>query len=237
MRHRGRTLNREMNEILNTVRGGKKVSAITASYFYLIGKMQRTVDLPTYLGAYEKSLEEQGYESASSAEERGKIEQQAHAIAAQTVIDTQGGGELKDMAKVQRGSPLDKLFTNFYSYMSMVYNLNVEAYRTTDFKSPSEIGIFAADMVLINIVPVLMAAALKNALKGHCEWDDLECLAGRYKSEQVSHLFGMMVGLREIGTAADALTGGEVYGYTGPAGLRFFTDIYKSCLLYTSRCV
>lgn len=228
MRNRGRTLNREMSEILNTVRGGKRTTALTASFFYLIGKMQRTVDIPTYLGAYEKALEEQHYEAASSAEERSRMEQQAHAIAAQTVIDTQGGGELKDLAKIQRGSPLMKLFTNFYSYMSMVYNLNVEAYRTTDFKSPSEIGVFAADMLLINFVPVVLAAMLKNALKGQCEWDDMECLAQRYTSEQVNHIFGLMVGMREVGTAADALTGGEVYGYTGPAGLRFFTDVYKS---------
>lgn len=228
MRNRGRTMNREMNEILNTVRAGEKVSAITASFFYLTGKLQRSVDIPTYIGAYEKALEDMQYEMADSEPERQRIEASAHAIAGQTVLDTQGGGELKDLAQVQRGSPIFKLFTNFYSYMSTVYNLNVENYRRTHFKNPSEFGVFVADTILVNFVPVVLAVALKNALKGHCDWDDVECLAGRYKSEQVSHVFGQMVGLREIGVAADALTGGEAYGYSGPAGLRFFTDAYKA---------
>lgn len=228
MRNRGRTMNREMNEILNTVRTGKGVSALTASFFYLIGKAQRMVDVPTYIGAYERALEEMQYEAALSADERATIEKKAHDIAGQTVIDTQGGGEMKDLAKVQRGSPIYKLFTNFYSYMSTVYNQNVEAYRTTKFTSPVEVAMFTAEMILINFVPVAFSVMLKNALKGNCEWDDTECLLDRYKSEQVSHLFGQMVGLREIGVSVDAMTGGQAYGYTGPAGLRFFADVYKT---------
>ena len=228
MRNRGRTMNREMSEILNTVRAGKQHSTLTASYFYLIGKLQRTVDIPTYIGAYERSLEEQGYESAGSETERKKIEALAHDIAGQTVKETQGGGELLDQAKVQRGSPIFKLFTNFYSYMSTVYNMNVENYRTTNFKSPSEFGVFVANTILINIVPAVLTVALKNVLKGQCAWDDSECLVNRYKSEQVSNLFGQMLLLREVGVAADAATGGESYGYSGPAGLRFFADLYKT---------
>jgi ADP-Ribosyltransferase in polyvalent proteins len=230
MQNRGRTMNREMNEILNTVRAGKGVSAVTGSFFYLTGKFQRMVDIPTYLGAYERALEELKYEEATSAEDRASIEKKAHDIAGQTVVDTQGGGEMKDLAKVQRGSPLYKLFTNFYSYMSTVYNQNVEAVRTTDFKNPAEIAAFTAEMLLINFFPVVFSVALKNALKGTCEWDDTECLAGRYQSEQISHLFGQMVGVREVGVSIDAATGGEAFGYTGPAGLRFFADVYKSAI-------
>jgi hypothetical protein len=227
MRNRGRTLNREVNDILNVVRGGKGVGTITASYFYLIGKMQRMVDVPTYIGAYERSLEEQQYELASSPEERARIEQTAHDVAGQTVIDTQSGGEMKDLAKVQRGGPLFKLFTNFYSYMSMVYNMNVEAFRTTNFKSPSEFGVFVADMILLNFVPVVLSVVLRNALRTDCEWGDTECLVKAYKSEQITHLFGQMVPLREIGAGVSAAVGGDSYGYTGPAGLRFFGDLYK----------
>jgi hypothetical protein len=111
-----------------------------------------------------------------------------------------------------------------------VYNQNVEAVRTTDFKNPTEIAAFTAEMLLINFFPVVFTVALKNALKGTCEWDDTECLAGRYQSEQISHLFGQMVGVREIGVSVDAATGGEAYGYTGPAGLRFFADVYNSAV-------
>ena len=36
-----------------------------------------------------------------------------------------------------------------------------------------------------------------------------------------------MILLREAGAAAGALTG-DSFGYSGPAGLRFFSDLYKA---------
>ena len=223
---RGRTMQREINEVLNTVRAGDKVSAFKASYFMLIGKMQRSVDIPTWLGAYDKATEELHLENAGSASEREAIEKQASALADQAVIDSQSGGQLKDLAKVQRGSPLQKIFTNFYSYFSATYNLNVEAVRRTNFLSPSQVALLATDMIILNTVPVLFSVALKEMLKGGCG-DDLECLAGKLGHEQLNFLFGQMVLLREAGVAIDAATGGEGFGYQGPAGLRFFADLYK----------
>jgi hypothetical protein len=223
---RGRTMQREINEVLNTVRAGDKVSAFKASYFMLIGKMQRAVDIPTWLGAYEKATDQLKLQNAATADERKAIEEQAAALADQAVLDSQSGGQLKDLAKVQRGSPLQKIFTNFYSYFSATYNLNVEAVRRTDFKSPSQVAMLATDMVLLNSVPVLFSVALKELLKGECG-DDLECLGKKLGHEQLSFLFGQMVLLREAGTAIDVAAGGQGFGYQGPAGLRFFGDLYK----------
>jgi GNAT superfamily N-acetyltransferase len=224
---RGRTMQREINEVLNTVRAGDKVSAFKASYFSMIGKMQRAVDIPTWLGAYEKATDELKLQDATTADERKAIEEQASALADQAVLDSQSGGQLKDLAKVQRGSPLQKIFTNFYSYFSATYNLNVEAVRRTDFKSPSQVAMLATDMVLLNSVPVLFSVALKELLKGECG-DDLECLGKKLGHEQLSFLFGQMVLLREAGTAIDVAAGGQGFGYQGPAGLRFFGDLYKA---------
>jgi hypothetical protein len=39
-----------------------------------------------------------------------------------------------------------------------------------------------------------------------------------------------MVLLREIGAAIDVAVGGPQYGYSGPAGLRFFADVYKAAV-------
>jgi hypothetical protein len=225
MRERGKTLNREMNEILNTVRAGGKVTAIQSSYFTLIQKMQRMVDMPTWLGAYGKALAQLGYETASSEDARKELEEKAVNLADQAVIDSQGSGQLKDLARVQRGSPIFKLFTNFYSYFSTTYNLNVEAFRRTSFKSPTQVGLFAVDMLLLNTVPVLFSYALREMLKGDCEWD-MDCMAKRLGTEQLNYMFGQMILLREAGTAVSAAAG-EGYGYTGPAGLRFFADLYK----------
>jgi hypothetical protein len=223
---RGITMQREINEVLNTVRSGEKISAIQASYFTMIGKMQRVVDIPTWLGAYEKGLAQMKYENAPNADARVAIEKQAAALADSAVIDSQSGGMVKDLAKVQRGSPIMKIFTNFYSYFSATYNLNVEAVRRTNFKSPVEVGLLAVDMMIMNSIPVLFAVALKELLKGECD-QDLECLANKLGHEQLSFLFGQMILLREVGTAVDAATGGAGFGYSGPAGLRFFSDMYK----------
>ena len=226
MQTRGQTMYREINEILNTVRAGEKMSAVKASYFTLIAKMQSIVDVPTWLGAYEKGLADLNYEGATNEDMRKVLEEKATAMADQAVVDSQSGGQIKDLARVQRGHPALKLFTNFYSYFSATYNLNVEAYRRTSFKSPSEIGLFAVDMLLLNTVPVLFSMALKEALKGECDWE-LDCLAERLGYEQLSFLFGQMILLRDLGTAVEVATGGNNYGYGGPSGLRFFSDMYK----------
>ena len=225
MRERGRTMQREINEVLNVVRAGEKTTAVKASYFMMIAKMQRMVDMPTWLGAYEKALEELQYERSVDENERSEIENQAVKLADQAVLDSQGGGQLKDLSGVQRGSPALKLFTNFYSYFNVTYNMNVEAFRRTRFTDPSAVGALAVDMALLNTVPVLFSMALKEMLKGDCEWDT-ECLAKRLGTEQLNYMFGQMILLREAGTAVSAATG-DGYGYTGPAGLRFFADLYK----------
>lgn len=226
MRDRGTTMQREINEVLNTVRAGETNDAVRGSFFTLIGKMQRVVDIPTWLGAYEKANAQLGLENAGSEEERTAIDEKAVALADQAVIDSQSGGQFKDLAKIQRGSPALKLFTNFYSYFSATYNLNVEAYRRTNFTSPSEVGLFAVDVLLLNSAPVLFSFALKELLKGSCE-DDIECLAEKLGQEQAGFLFGQMIPLREVGAAVTIATGGPSYGYSGPAGLRFFNDVYK----------
>jgi hypothetical protein len=227
MRNRARTLNREVNEIVNTVRAGKKLTTLQASYFYMVSKMQMLIDMPTYMGAYEKALFDLDYDKAASEDERKAIESKAHSFAGQTVIDTQTGGEIKDLAGVQKGGQGQKLFTNFYSYFSALYNLNVENYRTKKLTNPAEFAEFVAEALLLNVVPVLYSVALKNLLKGECDWDNGECLLQRYKSEQMSSIFGQMIGVRDAGIAVDVATGGNAYGYSGPPSLRLFSDLYK----------
>lgn len=208
MRLRGQTMNREINEIRNKV-NGSKLSALEETYFYLIQKGQLIADLPTWLGQYEKSMAT-GVDDATAV-----------AAADQAVRDSQGGGQVADLARIQRGGPLQKLFTNFYSYFNTTYNLNVERYRDTNFKSPAEVGRFAVDMLMLNTVPVVLAVLMKEALVGSGE-DDEDKLVKKLAAEQLNYLLGTMVGLREVGAA---ITGFN--GYTGPAGTRFFSEIGK----------
>jgi len=227
MKNRDITMNREVRDVLDRIRTNEGLNAVTGSYFSLIGKMQRVVDIPTWLGAYEKALHDLKLENAVSAEERAQIESDAVAMADQAVIDSQSGGQLKDLASIQRGHPGLKLFTNIYSYFSATYNLNIEALRRTNFRSPTDVALLAGDLVLLNIIPVLFATALKEMTKGKCG-DDLDCLVKSYGYEQAGYMFGQMILLRDMGSAALVAAGGDQYGYSGPAGLRFFSDLYKA---------
>lgn len=224
MRERAKTMQREINEVLNVVRAGEKVSAVQGSYFTMIHKMQQMVDAPTWLGAYEKALGELQLETALNDKQRQELEDKAIKIADQAVLDSQGAGTIKDMAAVQRGSPIFKLFTNFYSYFNTTYNLNAEAFRKAKL-TPSSLAMLAVDLLIVNAVPTIFALALHELLKNKCEWDT-ECLAKQLSVDQVNNLLGQMILLREAGSAVNAAAG-EGFGYSGPAGLRFFSDLYK----------
>lgn len=207
MRLRGETMQREINEIRNKVQG-EMAGPVKETYFYLIQKGQMIADLPTWLGQYEKSI-------AAGADEAGAIAQ-----ADQAVRDAQGGGQIMDLARVQRGGPLQKLFTNFYSYFSTTYNLTAERYNATSFKDPLQVGRFMVDMLMLYTVPAVLGFAMKEALKGGD--DDEDKLIEKLIREQLNYMLGTMVGLRELGASINGF-----YGYEGPAGTRFFSEVAK----------
>jgi hypothetical protein len=167
------------------------------------------VDVPTWLGAYEKAIAE------------GNAEDRAVALADQAVIDSQGGGQLKDLAAIQRGNAGQKLFTNFYSFFNTTYQRAVENYRATDFKDPLGVGKLAANYLLLFTLPVVWSWALKEALRGDGD-DDEEEILKRLAMDQINYLLGTMVLAREIGAAVSGFA-----GYQGPAGTRFFGEVAK----------
>ena len=206
MRLRGETMQREIAEIRNKVQG-EMAGPVKETYFYLIQKAQMIADMPTWLGQYEKAMAEI------------VDEERAIALADQAVRDAQGGGQIMDLARIQRGSALQKLFTNFYSYFNTTYQLTVERYSATSFKDPLQVGRFMVDMLLLYTVPAVLGFAMKEALKGGGDDDDL---MKRLAAEQLNYMLGTMVGLREVGAAIAGFN-----GYQGPAGTRFFSELGK----------
>ncbi len=209
MANRAKTINREINDVLNRIRADK-MSRVEASYFYLIQKFQQMVDVPTWLGAYEKAIAD------------GNADDRAVALADQAVIDSQGGGQLKDLSAIQRGGPGQKLFTNFYSFFNTTYNRAVENARATDFSNPMQVGKLAANYLLLFTLPAVWGWALKEALRGDDDDEDAKKIAKRLAMEQLNYLLGTMVLVREIGSAISGFS-----GYQGPAGTRFFAELGK----------
>ncbi len=206
MRLRAKTMQREIAEIRNRVSGeGPFRAALQSSLFYFITKMQLVADVPTWSGMYEKALD------------AGADEASAVAQADQAVIDAQGGGQIKDLAAIQRGGPLLKLWTNFYSFFNVLHNLSAEAINRTDVRSPAAVGVLAADMLLLYVVPSALSTLLKAAIKG--ELDDPDKLGRQLVADQASYLMGTMLGVREFSAAAAAALG-LPSSYSGPAGAR-----------------
>lgn len=213
MRLRGKTMQREINEIRNKVTGDD--SLIEASYFYLIQKMQLVADIPTWWGAYEKAMHDENM-----------TEDRAIALADQAVIDAQGAGQVKDLSAIQRGGQFQKLWTNFYSFFNTTFNLTREAVGRTNFRSPGSVALLAVDMALLYSIPALLGTVMKAALSG--DWEDEDKLVRKLIADQINYLLGTVLVLREAGGVAGAVIdpqGGM--NYTGPAGVRFFAELAK----------
>lgn len=216
MANRARTLNREVNEIQSLVRDKSTARAAADRIMFLpLTLTQQMVDLPTWWGAYQKALD------------AGEKEDRAVSLADQAVLDAQSGGQVKDLAAIQRGGPLLKLWTTFYGFFSSTYNLTVEATKATDFRDPLQVVGLAGKYMLLWTIPALLGTLLKNVLTGG-DWDE-ERLAKKAAGDQISYLMGMMVGARDMAGAMQAATGTNEFnfGYGGPSGGRFFGEVYK----------
>lgn len=216
MANRAQTVLREVNEIQNQVRAltpARKFIDTTA--FLFLTKLQTLVDVPTFKAAYEKEMA-----IGSGDHDR------AVAMAEQAVLDSQSGGQTKDLARIQRGGPYKKTFTSFYSFFSALYNLTVERTKATDFTSPLQVADLMATYMLLYIVPATLSALIKAGLRGELGDDvDDDKIAEMLIRENLGYMMGTMVGLRELGGAVQGF-----YGYGGPAGLRVFgeaSDVIK----------
>lgn len=234
MRLRAKTMQRELNEIQNRMQSPSTAQAVSGkvlgreraqktkewvdwSMFLTIQKMQLVADVPTWLGQYEKSIAE------------GHSDETAARLADQAVIDSQGGGQTKDLAEIQRGGPMQKLWTNFYSYFNVVYNLNAEIKNKTDWRDPYEVAVAARDYLLVMVVPAVLGKMLRDAITGDDDAWDADQFAKGLAAEQISYLFGTMIGVRETAAIAQRIAGVSDYNfaYGGPAGLRIFQELDK----------
>jgi hypothetical protein len=226
MAARSKTQFRELNELRNKVRGESKTKkTIQLGTYFLMMQVQRVVDIPTWIGAYEKAVSEGNI----SVNEDGAIdESRAIALADQAVTDSQGSGLLKDLAKVERGGAWQKLFTVFYSYMNTQLNLAVSVGMTTKGKAK-----LTAQYLMLFMAPVILNYALKAALVpggggagDDDEWDWGQ-IAKNLTSETLSYMMGMFIVLRELSFAFKTVLGAEGGNrdYQGPAGVRPFADV------------
>jgi hypothetical protein len=191
---------------------------IVNGFTWHIGIMQQVADTPTWLGAYEKEM----------ATGDG-VEARAVALADQAVLDSQGGGQIKDLAKIQRGGPLLRVWLTFYSYGNMVFNANSRELGMLNAKSPASVITFLGHLSLINLMPAVATVALAHALGKADPDDDWDDWLWQTSGEVLASALNTMILSREFQGVATALLGGgdTVRGYAGPAGARAIDLVYK----------
>ena len=177
----------------------------------LMTRLQSVVDTITWLGANSKALAE------------GNDEARAVALADQSVIDSQGSGMIKDLAGVERGTALAKLFTVFYSFMNTSFNLG--AMRVMNERNKMKL---AHDLIMLYMVQVALTRVIRSMLQPDEDDEDFDMgkLAKQLAVDQIEYLMGMFVFVRDlafIGRIALGEPGAR--GYQGPAGLRMFVDL------------
>lgn len=222
MRLRGQTMNRDIREIRNQIDAGAHplietisqvlpaaqrtapaVEAVKDSYLWMIEYTQRHVDVPSWLGAYRKGLNDFAGDEAKAV-----------SYADQVVRDSQGSGLIADQPQIMRGGQLAKLFTTFYSALNAQYNLLAKA------KGQGGVARLASAYMIAIALPSLYTAAVAN-LRGHQGGDDdwQMRMTGDYFQELLGNTLGMGVGVRELSSILQG------FDYTGPTPLTPIADL------------
>lgn len=206
MRNRRMSFDRDVRDLFKRLEKDGPLSGVQQSYFYATGMMDMLVAVPTWLGAYKKSLE-----TMAPGDETAAV-----AYADSVVRLSQGSGSAKDLAAIQRGSEYHRLFTMFYSYFSVLYNLmrrsidkNVVNPETRDLPR------FAASMMVLWFAPAVLGELLVD--RGP---DDDEDPAAWAAWRIAKYPTAAIVGVRDIVQAM----GPDAYSYElTPAATAFKT--------------
>lgn len=131
-----------------------------ALFSHFVG-MDLAVAMPTWIGAYRKAMDGQ-LRNVEAGDEKAAIE-----YADNLVRDTKGSGGVKDLAAIQRGGNFQKLFTTFFSQMSIIGNQFMEAHR--EFKMDRDFPKLMATATMSWFAPAVMVKLLRGQTPGDDE--------------------------------------------------------------------
>lgn len=205
--NRARTRFRELAEIQAYSESslGRFRNNVERYAYSMIVFTQMLVDVPTWLGAYEKALSE------------GCVDAEAVARADRAVVDAQGGGRLMDLSAVERGGPLSRIFTVFYTFFNSILNTVMVSKHTKGRMA------FAADALLLlcfqPVIETFLREGIKAGVAGADPDDWWEHCVEKAPWSVVDFNLGLFVFLREFSGLTDS--------YTGPSGMKKFQDVRR----------
>ena len=186
MATRVESYDREIRDMAKSLQVGTVrnwVNILKQKAFVPMGIVQLGVDLPTWWGAYEKGLTDYSGDTVRAAEYADSCVRQA-----------QGSGSTKDLAAIQRGSDLQKLFTMYYSYFNTLYNLGARHIRELrDDFSPSGIFRAANSALLLWFIPCVLSEIIAG--RGPDDDEDWRIWAAR---TELAYPFQSIMGVRDV---------------------------------------
>lgn len=162
MRHRLENTDRDIRHALGRLTSKKKNAWRNFQRFSLMGiagVQLYTVDFPTWLGAYNRALS------------RGATQQEAVNAADSVLRMSQTAGGMKDLADIQREPGVNKALTMFYSFFSLLYNVQAEALGNT--KRARDLPQLAARVFILLSLPAYAEALMRNEWPDEDEDEDL----------------------------------------------------------------
>ena len=139
--------------------------------FWWAGYMDTLVSIPTWLAAYHKALNDFAKETQDST----ALEAKAVEYADMVVRTTQNAGSPKDLAAIQRGGAMRKLFTMFYTGIGRLYNLTREEWHKGH--GIRDIPRLTGHVLTVYTIPFLVGELLMNRAFGSGDDDDDSLLA------------------------------------------------------------
>ncbi|MDD6087780.1 MAG: hypothetical protein PUB69_00435 [Desulfovibrionaceae bacterium] len=223
MRHRLTNIDREIQEMstgmidfgdssnIFMLRGNQLRKFMQKRAFSLMGLVQfYAADLPTYCGARAQWLEKH------PGDEKGAV-----SWAERVVERTQGGSMKKDLAGVQDGAEMSKLFTMYYGFFSTLFQLfhrRVAAVRNAETRRARLMeGLKLADLFILGMMLESVASAF---VKGSAPGEDAgepEDLLKMYAVDALMTPFQMFVGVRDVANAISRGFSGRGFSLSLPS--------------------
>lgn len=209
LRARQQNFDRDVRDSTRYLAAKGKMTQVTQAYFVFTGLMDMAVAIPSWYGAYLKSVETI----------RPGDHDAAVAYADQVVRTSQGSGAAKDLALIQGGGNAQRLFTLFYSYFSALYNLMRRSGTTLAREGSKDVPRFIASMALLWFLP----AVLSELIAGRGPEDD-EDEMGWALTQLLRYPASTIVGLRDLAAAI----GPEAYDYELSPVTSAFRSVVKT---------
>ena len=194
MMGRAQQFDRDVRDAVRKLKGDSALDRMQQHLYDHIGFMDLSVSMPTWIGAYQKALNE------------GKTDADAVSYADSIVRMSQSAGGAKDLAKIQTGSEYQRMFTMFYSYFSVLHNLLLRRGNISKHEKYRNVGAMTMSFLNLVVLPALLSELILGRFPDD---DDDETMLGWAARTVSMYPFMTMVGVRDAvqGVAGD-------YGYS-----------------------